>query len=67
VKYLLVQHWLDGDMTLEYEFGSADWKERKTSGKWANVPNYGIDKSGSIGLQNAGKVSYRNVKIIELL
>jgi len=29
VKYPLVQHWLNGLMTVEYEVGSADWKERK--------------------------------------
>jgi hypothetical protein len=66
VNYPHVEHWLNGVKVVEYEIGSEDWKARKASGKWAAVPHYGIIKSGRIGLQNAGKVIYRNIRIREL-
>ncbi len=66
VNYPNVEHWLNGTKVVAYEFGSEDWETRKASGKWAEVPNYGVAKSGHIGLQNAGEVVYRNIKIREL-
>ena len=61
-----VEHWLNGEKVVEYEIGSEDWKARKAADKWAEVPRYGMAKSGHIGLQNAGKVVYRDIKIREL-
>jgi len=66
VNYPHVEHWLNGVKVLEYEFGSEDWEKRKASGKWSEIPYYGKAKSGRIGLQNAGKVVYRNIKIRRL-
>jgi len=66
VQYPHVEHWLNGVKVLEYEFGSEDWEKRKASGKWAEISYYGRAKSGHIGLQNAGKVLYRNIKIKRL-
>lgn len=66
VDYPHVEHWLNGVKVVEYEFGSEDWLARKAAGKWAEVPNYGVAKSGHIGLQNAGIVTYRDIKIREL-
>ncbi len=66
VDYPHVEHWLNGEKVVTYEFGNEDWEDRKASGKWAEVPNYGVAKSGHIGLQNAGKVVYRNIKVREL-
>ncbi|WP_158267586.1 3-keto-disaccharide hydrolase [Adhaeribacter arboris] len=66
VKYPQVEHWLNGVKVVTYEIGSTDWKAHKAAGKWAQVPQYGIAKSGHIGLQNAGKVIYRNIKIKQL-
>jgi hypothetical protein len=66
VKNPHVEHWLNDMKVVEYELWSEDWKERKASGKWAEVPEYGMAESGHIGLQNAGKVVYRNIKIREL-
>lgn len=65
VRYPHVEHWLNGVRVVMYELGSEDWKARKASDKWADISHYGIAKSGHIGLQNAGKVIYRNVKIRE--
>lgn len=66
VNYPHVEHWLNGAKVVEYEFGTEDWKARKAEGKWAEVADYGTATSGRIGLQNAGKVVYRNIKIREL-
>ena len=66
VDYPKVEHWLNGVKVVEYEMGSEDWKARKAADKWAEVPQYGVARSGPIGLQNAGVVTYRNIKIKEL-
>lgn len=66
IEYPRVEHWLNGVKVLEYALGSDDWQARKAAGKWASVPHYGQAKSGHIGLQNAGKVTYRNIKIRSL-
>jgi hypothetical protein len=65
VKHPQIEHWLNGVKVVHYEIGSADWKERKALDKWANVPQYGKAKAGYIGLQNAGKVVFREIKIKE--
>ncbi len=61
-----VEHWLNGQKVVEFEQGDADWQSRKAAGKWATVDDYASAKTGRIGLQNAGKVSYRNIRIREL-
>lgn len=61
-----VEHWLNGKKVVEYEVGSADWQARKAGGKWAEVDDYATASSGRIGLQNAGKVTYRDIKIRKL-
>jgi hypothetical protein len=61
-----VEHWLNNVKVVEYELWSDDWRVRKSEGKWAEVPNYGLARSGHIGLQNAGKVVYRNIKVRQL-
>ena len=61
-----VEHWLNNVKVVEYELWSDDWQKRKSEGKWAEVANYGVEKSGHIGLQNAGKVVYRNIKVRQL-
>jgi Domain of Unknown Function (DUF1080) len=66
VKYPHVEHWLNGVKVVEYDFASEDWEKRKASGKWAEVAPYGKAKSGHIGLQNAGKVVFRNIRIRNL-
>lgn len=66
VRHPQVEHWLNGTKVVEYEIGSADWQARKASGKWADVAAYATADAGRIGLQNAGKVVYRNISIREL-
>lgn len=66
VNHPHVEHWLNGKKVVTYELGDEDWQQRKAAGKWAEVDDYGVATSGHIGLQNAGKVVYRDIKIREL-
>ncbi|HJZ39604.1 MAG TPA: DUF1080 domain-containing protein [Bacteroidales bacterium] len=58
---------LNGEITVQYEKYSEDWKKKRESGKWVDYPDYGKFDEGFISLQNHGtKVWYRNLKIKEL-
>ena len=63
-----VQHWLNGQKLLEYEIGSADWAAKVKASKFNEYPNYGLAKSGYIGIQgdHEGALSLRNIRIREL-
>jgi hypothetical protein len=59
-----VEHWLNGQKLLEYELGSAEWKDRVAKSKFNTMPNYGKASEGYIGLQDHGdKVEFRNIRI----
>lgn len=67
VKDRIVQHWLNGNMVLEYELWTDDWKDRVLKSKWKDYPGYGLARSGHIGLQDHGNmVMFRNIKIRDL-
>ena len=46
-----VEHWLNGVKVVEYDFGSADWKQRVAASKFSKYPNYGLAARGLIGIQ----------------
>lgn len=59
-----VEHWLNGEKTVEFEDGSADFNERYKKSKWPEYPGWNKFKSGAISLQDHGApVFYRNIKI----
>lgn len=59
-----VEHWLNGVKLLEYDLGSADWRDRVAKSKFSTMPLYGTAKQGHIGLQDHGdRVAYRNIRI----
>lgn len=59
-----VEHWLNGQKILEFEAWTPDWYERRNSGKWENMPEYGLSPIGHICLQDHGaKFWFKNVKI----
>ena len=61
------EYWLNGQKTVEFEPWSDDWNERRNSGKWENMPDYGIAKEGLIGLQDHGSfIWFKNIKIRKL-
>lgn len=63
-----VEHWLNGRKVVEYELQSGDWKSRVAASKFAAYPNYGLAKSGLIGLQgdHPGTLAIRRIRIREL-
>jgi len=59
-----VTHWLNGKELLRFEPWSDDWQMRKEISKWKNYPDYGMAKSGLIGLQDHGsQIWFKNIKI----
>ena len=59
-----VEHWLNGVKVVEAELGSPDWEARVKQSKFLEMPRYGRNASGHIGLQDHGdRVAYRNIKI----
>lgn len=62
-----VEHWLNGKMVVAYELWSEDWKLRKEKSKWKDQTQYGMAKTGHVGLQDHGGLTrFRNIKIKEL-
>ena len=59
-----VEHWLNGQMTVEYELLSAEWEALVAKSKFGIYEQYGRAPSGPIGIQDHGhEVWYRNIKI----
>jgi hypothetical protein len=62
-----VEHWLNGQKTIEYDFNSSAYKGLVKKSKFAKLKEYGANKKGHIGIQDHGAtVYYRNIKIKEL-
>jgi hypothetical protein len=62
-----VQHWLNGQLTVEYERGNDAWKELVATSKFKGSPGFGEVKEGRILLQDHGNlVSFKNIKIREI-
>jgi hypothetical protein len=63
-----VEHWLNGRKVVEYDFESPDWKSKVASSKFAAYPNYGMARTGVIGLQgdHTGTLAIRRMRLREL-
>lgn len=59
-----VEHWLNGQMTVSYEFWSPDWEALVAASKFSEYEEYGRPTVGRIGIQDHGhEIRYRNIKI----
>jgi hypothetical protein len=65
VKGTHVEHWLNGRKVVDYELQSADWKSRVAASKFAAYPDYGMARSGLVGLQgdHPGALAIRQIRI----
>ena len=62
-----VQHWLNGELLLEFEPYSKEWLLKRDSGKWDDYPDYGKFRKGYIALQDHDSpIWFRNIKILKL-
>jgi hypothetical protein len=62
-----VQHWLNGQMTVEYERGNQAWKDLVATSKFKGSPGFGEIQEGRILLQDHGNLVYfKNIKIREI-
>ena len=59
-----VEHWLNGQMTVEYELFSPEWEAQVAKSKFAPHAGYARAMEGRIGIQDHGhEIRYRNIKI----
>lgn len=62
-----VQHWLNGKLVVEYDLWSPAWRAAVAASKFADLPGYGLARSGHIALQDHGdRVWFRNIKVRRL-
>jgi hypothetical protein len=62
-----VQHWLNGELAVETEIGSADWTEKVANSKFADWKKFGVNATGHLCLQDHGnEVWFRNLKVKRL-
>lgn len=65
VRGVQVEHWLNGQKVVAYEFGSPDWEAKVKASKFATWAKYGRIGRGHVGIQgdHTGVLALRNMRI----
>ncbi|MEM1096972.1 MAG: DUF1080 domain-containing protein [Bacteroidota bacterium] len=59
-----VEHYLNGELIVEYTLGDAAWAAQRDASKFIDYPGYGASERGHIAFQDHGNpVAYRNIRI----
>lgn len=59
-----VEHYLNGEKTVEFDESSEEYNKRYQSSKWVEYPGWNKSKVGAISLQDHGApVYYRSIKV----
>ena len=62
-----VEHWLNGEKTVEYERGNDEWRKLVQTSKFKDVKGFGEATEAYLQLQDhSNRVSFRNIKIREI-
>jgi hypothetical protein len=62
-----VEHYLNGEKTVEYNVNSEEWAKLVAESKFSTYASYGKTNPGHIGLQDHGQeIAFRNIKIKKL-
>jgi hypothetical protein len=59
---------MNGQLVVAYDLQSLDWKAKVAASKFSKYPNYGLAKTGFIGIQgdHSGALALRRIRIREL-
>lgn len=64
VKGAHVEHWLNGEKVVDFDLWTPEWEQLKANGKWKDIPDYGMRKTGHLALQDhGGGIWFRNIKV----
>lgn len=59
-----VEHWLNGEKIVAFELWTDEWKDLVAKSKFVEWPDYGLNKTGHLVLQDHGAgVWFRNIKL----
>jgi hypothetical protein len=59
-----VEHWLNGQLIVAYEFWTEEWKQLVAKSKFKDHPQYGMAKRGAIGIQDHGDwIAFRTIRL----
>ena len=59
-----VEHWMNGEKLLEYTLWDDEWTAAVAASKFASMPDYGLNETGHIVLQDHGdELWFRNIRV----